>query len=148
MPYISISLRRLTVPHERLLKKVEALRIEGDTLQWITDFLDGRHQRVSVKGLVSDWAVVKSSVHRGSVLSSVLFMAFINDLLGAVLSMFAMYADDSKVHVQSTIVETKISYRRTLMHWLIGQILGSFVSTLRNVKYFLWGRTMNDIATK
>ena len=31
-----------SVPYERLLKKVEALGIEGDTLQWIRDFFVSR----------------------------------------------------------------------------------------------------------
>ena len=84
--------------HEWLLKKVEALGIEGDTLQWIRDFLVGRRQRVSVNGSVSDWAAIKSGVHQVSVLGPILFMAFINDLPGTVSSMCAVYADDRKVH--------------------------------------------------
>ena len=35
-----------SVPHERLLRKVEELRIKKDTLRWIRDFLVGRRQRV------------------------------------------------------------------------------------------------------
>ena len=34
------------------------------------------------------------------------------------------------------------------MHWSIEQILGSFVSTLTNKKYFTWERTMNNVDTK
>ena len=127
-----------SMPHKRLLKKIEKLGLEGNALQWIRDFLAGRRQRVSVNGSVSDWAAVKSDVPQGSVLGSVLFVTFINDLPGAVLSMCVIYADDTKSIVQSTTVKTEISYRRTLMYWSIWQILGSFVSTLQNVKYFSW----------
>ena len=137
-----------SVPHEWLLKKVEALGIESDTLQWIRDFLVGRHQRVSMNGSVSDRVAVKSGIPQGSVLGLILFGAFINDLLGAISSMCAMYADmTQKSMVLSTIVKTEISYRRALMHWSIGQILDSFVSTMKNVKYFTW-KTINNVATK
>ena len=51
-----------------------------------------------MNGSVSDWTAVKSGVPQGGVLGPILFMAFINDLLDAVSSMCAMYADDMKVH--------------------------------------------------
>ena len=47
-----------------------------------------------------------------------------------------MYADDTKVSGLVNNVKAEISYRMTLIHWSFGPILGSFVSTLTNVKYF------------
>jgi hypothetical protein len=87
-----------SVPHERMLRKVQALGIGGNVLQWIRDFLVGRRQRVSVNGTVSDWAAVRSGVPQGSVLGPVLFVAFINDLPDVVSSLCSMYADDTKVY--------------------------------------------------
>ena len=86
------------MPHEQLLKKIEALGIEGDTLQWIKDFLVGRRQRVSVNGSVSDRAMVNRSILQGNVVGPILFVAFINDLPGAISCMSAIYADDANVH--------------------------------------------------
>ena len=87
-----------SVPHERLLRKVKSLGIEGNVLQWIRDFLVGRRQRVSINGTVSDWASVRSGVPQGSVLGPILFVAFINDLPEVVSSVCSMYADDTKVY--------------------------------------------------
>jgi hypothetical protein len=87
-----------SVPHERLLHKVKSLRIEGNVLQWIRDFLVGSRQGVSINGTVSDWASVRRGVPQGSVLGPILFVAFINDLPEAVSSVCSMYADDMKVY--------------------------------------------------
>ena len=42
-----------SVPHARLLKKLEALGIQGNLLKWIQVFLTNRKQRVVVEGKVT-----------------------------------------------------------------------------------------------
>lgn len=38
------------VPHGRLLRKMRAHGIKGQILAWISGWLDGRRQRVAIKG--------------------------------------------------------------------------------------------------
>ena len=47
-----------TVPHERLLRMLEAVGITGKNLNWIGNFLHCRQQRVVVEGVCSSWSHV------------------------------------------------------------------------------------------
>ena len=51
-----------SVPHRRLLIKLESYGIKGNLLSWIKDFLIGRRQRVVVNGAPSSWAPVNSDI--------------------------------------------------------------------------------------
>ena len=86
-----------TVPHRRLLKKLEAYGIKGGLLTWIENFLSGRKQRVVVNGKLSSWADILSGIPQGSVLGPILFVIFINDLPDEVLCTAKIFADDAKL---------------------------------------------------
>ena len=51
-----------SVPHRRLLLKLEHIGIRGTLLHWIEAFLSDREQRVLIDGHSSDWAQVISGV--------------------------------------------------------------------------------------
>merc|ERR1739842_106727 len=57
-----------TVPHKRLLAKLEAYGISGKILKWIETFLTNRSQQVNIKGVLSESLPVLSGVPQGSVL--------------------------------------------------------------------------------
>ena len=88
-----------SVPHERLLLKLEAHGLEGKLLNWIRAFLTGRVQSVFVNGESSNWSPVTSGIPQGSVLGPVLFLVYINDLpLDVRKSKVALFADDTKLY--------------------------------------------------
>ena len=83
-----------TVPHERLLGKLEYYGIQGPILNWTAAFLRGRVQRVVLHGIASDHTPVDSGVLQGTVLGPLLFLIHINDLPQVVTSSVRLFADD------------------------------------------------------
>ena len=87
-----------SVPHKRLLRKLDAYGISGKTLGWIEGFLTGRKQRVRLNGVLSSTSDVISGVPQGSVLGPCLFAVFVNDMPKCTDSPLSLFADDAKLY--------------------------------------------------
>ena len=106
-----------SVPHYRLLTKMQSMGIAGKTLDIVADFLSGRKLQTSVGGSISAPRDVLSGVPQGSVLGPLLFVIFINDLPDYISSFAKLFADDLKVIVNPDNIEEVCKMIKRLEEW-------------------------------
>ncbi|MCP3853075.1 MAG: hypothetical protein GY694_23025, partial [Gammaproteobacteria bacterium] len=116
-----------SVPHKRLLCKLEGYGIEGSLLSWIKDFLSDRTQYVSINDVCSEEVSVTSGVPQGSVLGPTLFIYYINDLPTVSDTPTNIFADDTKSHSEIKSIADKDKLQEcinSLVEWSIKWMLG------------------------
>ena len=86
-----------SVPHKRLITKLQSYGFHSKTIAWIEYFLKDRWMRVRVRGSYSGWFEMISGVPQGSVLGPILFLLYVNDLPSWIQNSMKMFADDTKV---------------------------------------------------
>ena len=89
-----------TVPHNRLLYKLDHYGIRHNTHNWIRQFLTDRKQQVVVEGHTSSSVVVSSGVPQGTVLGPLLFLLYINDMPDNISpgTSIKLFADDAMLY--------------------------------------------------
>ena len=108
-----------TIPHRRLLNKLQFYGVQGPVLHWISSWL---HQRVIVDGESSSATSAKSGVLQGMILGPLMFLVFIYDINESITSSVRLFADDCVVYrtiTMSQYSEQLQEYLHQICKWTI-----------------------------
>ena len=87
-----------TIDHSILLKKLTI----DNTITWFRSYLTNRLFLVNIDNIFSDPSKLSCGVPQGSILGSLLFLLYVNDMPQAVQSDLFLYADDTCLGVDKT----------------------------------------------
>ena len=101
-----------TIDHNILLEKLKAIGFCDDTVNWFHSYLTVQAFLVSIENKYSSISEISCGVSQGSILGSLLFLIYVNDIKQAVSSELLLYADDSCLifqHKRVTEIEKQLN---------------------------------------
>ena len=96
-----------TINHEILLGNLNAIGFSEKTIiTWFKSYLSDRAFKVNINNHFSDLSKINCGIPQGSILGSLLFLLYFNDMPQAVHSDLLLYADDSSLTFQHKHIHT------------------------------------------
>ena len=121
MIFLDLSKAYDRICHKHLLYKIRKIGVRGSLLKWFESYLSGRSQRVVYGGKASEFLGIWGSVPQGSILSSLLFLIYLNDIENNIKSDISLFADDVALlnkFKNNNILENEINRdSETLNEW-------------------------------
>ena len=88
-----------SVPHNKLIKKLQHYGIRGVADSLLKSYLNDRKQFVSIANTNSSDKVIDYGVPQGSILGPLLFLIYINDLPSCLQTLPRFFADDTALSI-------------------------------------------------
>ena len=88
-----------TINHELLIAKLYACGFSKDGLMLIFNYISNRWQRCKINKFFSSWSALLQKVPQGSVLGTILFNIYLNDLFYFLRCDICNFADDATPYV-------------------------------------------------
>lgn len=85
--------------HEGLIHKLSSLCIHGPLLYWFAPYLLWREQRVVFANTSSSWCSILVGVPEGSILGSLLFLIYMNELVNSIQTKIRLFADYTPLYI-------------------------------------------------
>ena len=85
------------VDHSLCIKNIRQANIADLITDWIASVLSGRRLKVRVNGILSNWTDASSGVPQGSVIGTLLFNLYVNELPRSLNSSCLFFVDDLKL---------------------------------------------------
>ena len=108
--FLDISKAFYKVWHKGLLLKLNQYVISGNLLKLLRDSLSCRKQRVVLNGQHSSWDKIAAGVPQGSILGSLLFLIYINNLSNYISSNCKLFADYKSLFPAVNNIHTSATY--------------------------------------
>ena len=125
------------VRHRGLLHRLNYVGIRGRLLDWFSDYLTNRRQRVVLPGSCSDWSYLKVGISQGSILGPLLLLIFINGSVNDIHSNIRLFADNTSLYIfVDTPQNTASTMNNDLSKIIFGQQNGLSISNLLNLNLF------------
>jgi hypothetical protein len=133
-----------TVPHSRLLVKLELYGIRGLAKNWFGDFLANRQQVTRINDSYSDSMQVDYGVPQGSVLGPLLFLIYVNDIFQInVSSKITAFADDTALlnvsHTNAHALQSVENDLKIIHEWFNQNLLTLSISKCNFLHFSLSG---------
>ena len=122
-----------TIPHTRMIAKLQMLGMDETTLSWFKSYLSNRLQCVKLNNLISETLPITYGVPQGSILGPILFSIYINDIVKIVNCGIVLYADDTVIfHHDKNVLQSNL---KSVSTWCNDNLLTV------NVKKSHWMKT-------